>query len=142
MSKSIGKKQVYLSIDEELETRIQVGYAATLKKRRESSAQYSKNEYLASLVRFALDHQDNIVGSRVALANRVGDRIDARLNNNHALLVAVFHFLSTTSNTSPPKPNESLKWAADHAEAFEQRIAALLAKAHPIQSDDDLENDS
>jgi len=142
MSKSIGKKQVYLSIDEELETRIQVGYAATLKKRRESSAQYSKSEYLASLVRFALDHQDNIVGSRVALANRVGDRIDARLNNNHALLVAVFHFLSTISNAGPAKQEASLKWAAEHGEGYEQRIAALLATAYPIQSDDDLENDS
>lgn len=128
-------ERVYLTLSAELQTRIDIAYAQA-KRRRKT---YSRSEFMQSLIRDALDQRDDLVGSKTLFANRVGDRVIAKMDNLFVILLAIFHLLGARSNAPDTLKNDSFRWAVENSTALESRVAELrqsIAKRDQARPDD------
>jgi len=121
MPKYDQKRTLYLTADEELKTRLDLAYAAAKKGRKG----FYMKDFLEFLIRDGLDRREEFIGSRAALANRVGERLSARMDNFQIVLWAIFHLLCVKFNIAAELRTEALLWAVQHQAALEQRIAEL-----------------
>src|SRR5579862_2056464 len=136
MSQKQPVSRMYLSVDAELETRIDLAYASAKKGRPK---QYSQNQFLQSLVQFALDHQEDMRGSRLALANRVGDRIAEKMDNLMIVLLAIFYLIAARSSAADKVKSEAFLWAVQNHTAMAGRIAELRHSVPPKPNEPDPE---
>jgi hypothetical protein len=135
MSHKSPVNRIYLSVDPELEIRLEVAFAEAKKGR----PKYARNDFLQSLVRFALDHQEDIKGSKIALAFRVGDRIAEKLDNLMIVLLAIFHIIAARSNAADKLKSEAFLWAVQSYTSMAERIAELRHSVPPKPDETDPE---
>jgi len=84
------------------------------------------NEFLTLLLERALDQDETLAGSKVALAGKVGHAISHKLDTQLLLLHALFDLLGRSATLSEADKNNSLNQAAADLD-FEQRMQALRA---------------
>ena len=135
MTQNHAPERVYLTLDVELQTRIDIAYAAA----KRGKQRYPRSDFLQKLIRDALDQRDDVVGSKAALANRVGDRLATKIDTLLVIMLAIFHLIAARSNAPDQLKTSAFLWAVENSASMEQRVAELrnaVAK-HTVTRDDD-----